>query len=474
MTVRAKLFIVCVIALPGAALLLVLMRPVHPAFQLSPLPAATNAEVPVKVGGTEVGTGTGLDDDPQEATREAVATALRGATRKTPDFAVVYVSSGSGMRRVLHAAKSALGPRTKIFGGSSDSRGVMTDKGYVAVSPQSYEAVPGPTGVGVMTVSSADIAFGVGAASLTAFGTPQEMARTTVCNAIRSAGRNPGEDLPRVILLCSTLGIEEEVLEGIEQAVGRNVPVVGGTVGGPVLGVFGEHEVYERGICLAVLYTDLPLGWTFEAGFDVTGKHAGIATKVEGQAIVEIDGKPALDVYRGWIDEQIGRLREQGAKPGAIRDLLALHPLYRRYKSPTGQDYLLFSHPWPKDDRMQDKSIMTSTQIKAGEEVCLSSGTWETLLNRIGNLPTNAKANGRIPVGTRPVLALGSICGGVLGVIPETERDKMSFLLNATNGNGPFITNFTWGEQGHFPGLGNKHGNLLTSLLVIAPGGADQ
>ena len=49
----------------------------------------------------------------------------------------------------------------------------------------------------------------------------------------------------------------------------------------------------------------------------------------------------------------------------------------------------------------------------------------------------------------------------------------MSFLINSANGNGPFITSFTWGEQGHFPGIGNKHGNLLTSLLVIAPGGTD-
>jgi hypothetical protein len=471
---RSKILIVCVITIPAAAaLFLVLMRPARREFQLSPLPAAAKAELLPKVAGTEVGTGSGLSDDPQEAVQEALATALRDATQKNPDFAVLYVTSGSDAKRVLGSARLALGPNAKIFGGTSDSRGVMTDKGYVAVSKKGYEATHGPTGVALMTVSSNAITFGVSSANLTAFRSPQEMAKAKVLEAIKSAGRNP-DDLPRVILLCSTLGIEEEVLEGIEQAVGKNVPVLGGTVGGPVMGVLGENEVYERGICLAVLYTDLPLGWTFEAGFDVTEKHAGIATRVEGQAIVEIDNKPALDVYNGWVDGEIDRLHEQGAKPGVIRDLLTLHPLYRRYKSPTGQDYLLFSHPWPRDDRMQDKSIMTSTQIKAGEEVCLSSGTWETLLNRVGRLPTNAKGNGRIRVGTRPVLAIGFICGGVLGVIPETERDKMSFLINYANGNGPFITSFTWGEQGHFPGIGNKHGNLLTSLLVIGPGGADQ
>jgi len=469
---RSRRLIVCVIVIPAAALFLILTRPAHRELQLSPLPVAAQAELPVQVAGTEVGTGSGLHDDPQEAAQEALAMALRDATQKTPDFAVLYVTSGSDLQCVLRVVRSALGPNTKIFGGTSDSRGIMTDRGYVAVSRRGYEAAQGPTGVALMTVSSNAITFGVGAANLTAFRTPQDMAKATVLDVIKNAGRNP-EDLPRVILLNSTIGIEEEVLEGIEQAVGKNIPVLGGTVGGPVMGVLGGNDIYERGICLAVLYTDLPLGWTFEGGFDVTGKHTGRATKVEGQAIVEIDGKPALEVYNGWVDDEIGRLREQGAPPGVIRDLLTLHPLYRRYKSPTGQDYLLFSHPWPKDDRMQDKSVMTSTRIKAGEEVCLSSGTWETLLNRIGNLPTSAKVNGRIRVGTRPVLALGFICGGVLGVIPDGERDKMSFLINSANGNGPFITSFTWGEQGHFPGIGNKHGNLLTSFLVVAPGGTN-
>jgi hypothetical protein len=463
-----------IIAIPIAAVLFSLLaRPSGPEFQVTPLPASAAPELPARSAGTEVGTGSGLANDPQEAVREALAAALRDLARKTPDFAILYVTSGSDTKRVLHAARLALGPNTKIFGGNSDSRGVMTDRGYVAVSRRGYEAAEEATGVALMTVSSQDITWGVSSAQLSDFSSPQQMAQAVVLDAVKSAGKAP-EDLPRVILLSSTIGIEEEVLEGIEQAVGKTVPVLGGTVGGPVMGVLGTDDVYDRGICLAVLYTDLPFGWTFEAGFDVAGQHAGIATKVEGQAIVEIDHKPALDVYNQWVDGEIDHLREQGAKPGAIRDLLTLHPLYRRYKAPTGRDYLLFSHPWPKDDRMQDKSVMTSTKIQPGEEICLSSGTWETLLNRVGNLPSNAKANGRIRVGTRPILAIGFICGGILGVIPETERDKMSFLINYANGNGPFIATFTWGEQGHFPGIGNKHGNLLTSFLVIAPGGADQ
>jgi hypothetical protein len=58
-----------------------------------------------------------------------------------------------------------------------------------------------------------------------------------------------------------------------------------------------------------------------------------------------------------------------------------------------------------------------------------------------------------------------------VSVIPETARPKMPFLMNHTKGQGPFLTNFTWGEQGYFPGIGHQHDNLLTSFLVIGPGG---
>jgi hypothetical protein len=218
---------------------------------------------------------------------------------------------------------------------------------------------------------------------------------------------------------------------------------------------------------LAVIYTKLPIGWTFEGGFDTKDPHSGIVTKVDGQSIVEIDKRPALDVYNDWLDGKIDRLHKEIKDPSAIRDLLTLNPLYRKYTSITGQDYYLFSHPWPKDDNLVEKSISTSTKIKVGERIYLSYGTWETLVNRIGNLPKNAKMKGGIPLNARPLFGIGIVCGGVLGTIPEAEREKLPLLINYANSNAPFIATFTWGEQGHFPGVGNKHGNLLTSFLVI-------
>ncbi len=439
-------------------------------FQLVPRKVSASVIEETATAGTEVGTGWSTNENPIEAMKEAVNMALRGKSQKNPDFAVIYASSGSDVDSILSIAKQLLGEDTKIFGGTSDSRAVMTEKGFVKVAERGYKfaEMQGRRGLAIMTVTSKDIIFGVSSANLSDFSSTQEMSKSAVVSAIESAGKTDDES-PTVVLLSTTISIEEEVLEGIEEVLGKDAIVLGGTVGGPAIAVFGENEVYSEGVSLAVIYTDLPVGWTFEGGFDVTDKHTGIVTKTEGQAIVEIDNMPALDVYNEWLGGEIETLYKQVGKPDVIRDLLTLHPLYRKYTSRDGEDYFLFSHPWPRSDQMKDKAVRTSTKIKVGERVHLSHGTWETLINRIGNLPRNAKIQGDIRVDMRPILGIGFICGGVMGAIPETERGKLPYLINYTNNSAPFITNFTWGEQGYFPGVGCKHGNLLTSFLVIGP-----
>ena len=416
-----------------------------------------------------VGTGWSTDENPAEAVIEAVNMALEGKTSKSPDFAIVFASSGSDMKAILSKLRESLGIKTKIYGGTSDSRAVSTNKGFVKVTERGYEQalMEGKRGLAIMTVSSKDIIFGVGVANFSAFPSIQEASKSALIKAIQSAGKSH-EELPKVVLITPTIGVEEEVIEGIEEAIGKNIPILGGTTGGPTFAVFGENEIYEKGLSLAVIYTDLPIGWTFEGGFDVKDEHSGIATKVEGQDLLEIDNKPALDIYNQWLGGEIERLFKEVKKPDLIRDLLTLHPIYRKYTSLNGQDYFLFSHPWPKDDTLKDKTVMTSTKIKTGERIHLSHGSWETFVNRIGNLPKNAMIQGNIDIKTKPLLGLGYLCAGILGTIPETEREKLPLLINYANNNAPFIADFTWGEQGYFPGVGNKHGNLLTSFLIIA------
>jgi hypothetical protein len=432
------------------------------------IPKETVAKKHPEVQDSQVSTGWSSKEDPGEAIEEALNMALQGKTDKSPDLVIIFASSGSDMRAILSGARRLLGMKTKIYGGTSDSRAVMTDKGYVRAAKEGYDysSLKPKTAVAVMTVASHDIVFGVGSARCSDHPSVPEASKAAILSAIRNAGKSPSQ-LPRLVLVTAPRSLEEETISGIEEIIGKGTPLIGGTAGGPSFAVFGESEVYDVGISLLVLYTDLPVGWIYEGGFDVTDKNSGIVTEVEGPAIAKINNRPALDVYDEWLEGHIERLFQQVGDIASVRTLLTLHPLYRRYTSRDGQEYFLFSHPWPKDATLKDRSIMTSTKIKVGERIYLSHGTWETFLNRIGNLPRNARVRGGIPLDSKPLLGVGYICAGVLGVIPQSERDKMSVLMNYTNDNAPFVAAFTWGEQGHFPGMGNQHGNLLTSFVVI-------
>ena len=423
----------------------------------------------VGVKGTEVGTGWSTKENPEEAVKEAIQMALDRKKNNIPDFAIIFATSGSDMKAILLQAKKMFKNKTKIYGGTSDSRAVMTNRGYAKATERAYEyaKMEGKRSLAVMTVTSKEITFGVGSASFSGNSIAREAVKLAVLKAIKNAGKSIKE-LPKAILITPTRAVEEDVIEGIESIVGKKIPIIGGTAGMPTWAVFGENDVYEKGVSLVVIYTKLKVGYTSEFGFDVREPTSGIVTKAEGQAIVEIDNRPALDVYDGWLGGEIGRLRREETREDVIKGLLVLHPLYRRYTAPDGNIYLLFSHPWPKDKEPQDRALMTSSKFKAGERIYLSRGTWEVLINRVGNLPINAKINGKISPDVKPILGIGYICAGVVGVIPETERAKIPLLINYTNYDAPFIATLTAAEQVHFPGIGSKLGNLATSFLVIS------
>jgi hypothetical protein len=421
------------------------------------------------VAGTKVGTGWSTKENPEEAVKEVVEMALEGKQDEIPHFAILFATSGSDMETILATANKLFKNKTKIYGGTSDSRAVMTNKGFARATERAYEyaRMEGKRSLAIMTVTSKDITFGVGSADFIAYPSVQEASKAALLNAIKNAGKSPNQ-LPQAILVTPGRGLEEEAIEGIEKVVGKNTPILGGTPGGPTFAVFGKNnKAYSKGVSLAVIYTKFPVGYTFEGGFDVKDPNTGIVTKVDGQAIVEIDNRPALDVYDEWLGGEITRLCKEMPRFDLVRALLTLHPLYRKFTAPDGTVYSLFSHPWPKDKTLVERAVSTSTKIKLGERIYLSHGTWETLMNRVGNLPNKAKIQGKIDMNTKPIFGVGYICAGVMGTIPETERDKMPLMINYANNYAPFIAPFTWGEQGHFPGVGNKHGNLLTGFLVI-------
>jgi hypothetical protein len=404
---------------------------------------------------TEVGVGSGQNADGAAAAQSALAAALAGKRRK-PESVMVFSTGPAALAAAVSEIRREM-PTTRIYGATSDPKGVLTSSGLVVQS-----AAGGPV-VGLMSLASDDMTLGVGAASFRGR-TPQEAARVAAAQAVASAGR--GTARPRALFLASSAenARQEDVLAGISSVVGPTVPVLGARVGAVVL----DDAPAGDGVAVAALYTDLPVGWTFEGGYDVSSSQSGVITRMDGeQSILEIDGRPALDVYDGWLGGGLRKLfRENSAD--LANDSLALNPLYVQARAQGGEVYSLFSHVWPTDSRLENKALRVGTRMREGERLHLANGTWETLLNRIANLPRVARGRAELESVT-PVFAFGYVCSGVMAVIPPAERLKAPLLMSQGLGGTPFLAAVSWGEHGFLPGVGNRFGNLLSSFLVVGP-----
>jgi hypothetical protein len=401
-------------------------------------------------------TGWSTNPDPAQGVKEAVEMAKNGLIGQ-PKYAIFYTTNYNPAA-ALSEIKTML-PGVKLHGATS-KLGIFSEKGY------HYN----PNGtIGIMLVSSDDVAFGVGSANYEGFASVQEAAISAMREAMSSAGKT---GKPDIVLISSSLPYEEEALAAIETVIGKDVPVIGGSAARaetpivPDWALYAEKATFKNGIMLTAVYTNLSVGWVFKGGFDRTEK-SGAITKADGRTIFEIDNRPAVDVLDEWLGGEI----RKGMREGLNMNLFTgLHPLYKILAAPDGSVYQLYIHEWPASNDETTTKLSTAARVEAGQRVYLSYGAWQTLLNRIGKLPHDAKVQGNM-LDKNPSFGFSVICGSVGSNIPLNERGKMSILANEELGaNVPYIGTFTSGEDGQFPGIGNRHGNVLTSFVLIGGG----
>ncbi|MDD5408965.1 MAG: hypothetical protein PHC71_02610 [Candidatus Omnitrophica bacterium] len=223
-----------------------------------------------KICGTEVGLGWSTKSDSKEATYEALNMALAGKKCKTPHFAIIFSSLENDSQTVLKEARRFLGNKTKIYGGVADPVKPVTckttgkpinnkgnfKKGYLS----NEKTVRGVAkGVVAMTVTSANIFFGVGSADLSVFHSSCEAVKAAILKAMQNAGKKHMGP-PKVILFTSSIEDEEQFMDCIKKVAGKSVVICGNSPLTEKFSVFAETETYKKGVSIAIIYTNLPIG----------------------------------------------------------------------------------------------------------------------------------------------------------------------------------------------------------------------
>jgi hypothetical protein len=154
--------------------------------------------------------------------------------------------------------------------------------------------------------------------------TPFKLAATDIVSMDDSAGAGArlaqqlqAPDLKAVILLSQGVAVNgSDLIAGVVSVIGKNIPLTGGLAGD--YGAFArtwtllDDVVSERMMLAVGLYGDaLNFAHGSFGGWQSFGP-ARRATKVAGNVLYELDGEPALEIYRRYLGEYAKDLPASG------------------------------------------------------------------------------------------------------------------------------------------------------------------
>lgn len=334
------------------------------------------------------------------------------------------------------------------FAGGTSCMGVMTEAGF-----HSRDG----TGIGLLGFFDPQGNYGIGAARIGSNGRAASAA--AIQQAVESAAR-PGEQ-PDLVWLIGTKGHEENVLQGIQDVIGKGTPIFGGSAADNTVEgrwhQFTAGEILDDGALVIALYPSTSIHYLFHNGYYAT-VHSGMATRAEGHTLYTIDGKPAAQVYNEWSKGIIsGQMTG-----GNVLALTTLHPLGRLAGQVGGAPYYRLLHP---DSVTPDGALTLFAEIEIGEELVMMSGTREGLISRPGQIAHSALEMARLT----PLQISGALvtyCGGCMLTVQDQMNQVAAEIHDALGGQ-PFLGTFTFGEQGCFLGGENHHGNLMFSVVLF-------
>ncbi|USD66542.1 FIST N-terminal domain-containing protein [Vibrio sp. SCSIO 43136] len=367
------------------------------------------------------------------------------SSRGLPTLLVCYYTEEYSAHR-LQAEFSQQFTDVPIIG-CSTFQGLLTDKGFL----------PGAA-LGVMAIyDSTDAAYGVEVSTLE-HEYIQGAATKCLQQAIQNAHRY-GEQ-PDLIILHSTSGYEEHAVKEIQQEFGTQVPLIGGTAAdNEIIGnwsLFNQTDACQSGIGIAVLYPSQNVSLDYHSGYTASAV-SGVVTKCVDREVVEIDHKPAIDVYARWVrmitDKNLST--EELFKTSNSTPFGRL----RNHTSETPQFDLI--HPVKPTSC---GGIQTFVTVQEGDRLHLMQGSRERLMHRAERVAKSARDNAT--PGHRVLGAIGSFCAGSMLNLGE-DLDGVAKRLALSLNQRPYISPFSFGEQGCFDGESNSHANLMISAAIF-------
>ena len=283
-------------------------------------------------------------------------------------------------------------------------------------------------------------------------------ARVDTPEASRTAGETiarelAADDLRGVFLLSDGLQINgSQLVRGLNAVLPRSVVVTGGLA--------GDGSRFERtwtllgdapqsGVVAAVgIYGDVRIGHGSRGGWDIFGPERTV-TRSAGNVLYELDGKPALALYKEYLGE-----RANGLPATAL-----LFPLALRDSTTTTERVVRTVLAVDEDNQ----SMTFAGDIPENALVQLMKANFDRIIQ--GAADAGAAA---APSGDHPVLAIAISCVGRRLVLGERTEEEIEAVLETLPPGSRQIGFYSYGEiSPHGVGQCDLHNQTMT-LTTIA------
>jgi hypothetical protein len=378
-----------------------------------------------------------------------ICRALRFSLGGAPDFLAIHHAVGQSAE-TLRAGLAAVFPEAQLHGGSS-CLGVMTEAGLDLTS-----------GLGLGAFAIRDPAGDYGSASADLGEDARSAAAHATATALARAGR-PGES-PDLVWMTAAPGQEEAVLDGVKSVVGARTLIVGGSAADDTLtgrwSCFGPQTNHRNGVSISVLFPSGQVLSSYLADHAPT-TNTGVVTAARGRHLLEIDHRPAAEIYSQWTGLPRPAMHEA---PQRILVPSLLHPLGRVAGHLDGTPLHVLAHP---SELHPDGTMMVFADLAPGDRLWHMTPGTPTGLPQPQRVIRQARAACEsAPLGALVILCAGAVLGN------RSAMPGLQASVSLALGPVPFLGLFTYGEQGALPGGVSQHGNLMMSCtLFTAPGG---
>src|SRR5215207_8905845 len=400
----------------------------------------------------KTGVGMSRHHNPSIAGREAAQQALQKAGVAKPDFVFMFASIGYDQHSLVRAVREITGgaPLTGCSAEGTIDGDDADESGFSVI---------------VTAISSDDLQWHNGlAAGLEA----------DPC----TLGKRVAQDLlPRLSaetiglfvfpdglkdFVVPTQNLVDNVIAGLEGNLPseRFLPMRGGGANvnfnnwAPPTYQYCDEEVITDGVSYALLSGNARAGWAVShACIPIGGER--IVTRSKGNIIYEIDGKPAMEVFKEYLPE--GSLTHDR---DWFRYVISLSLCFRAPSYMKDEEYVVRGMPAVS---MADGSITVQTEVPEGTSVWLSSRDKEKITTGFDRMAAQIKEQ---LGGEKPKLVFQFECG-TRGKLMFRDQEKLELqkrFRQSLDPDAPWVGFYTVGEIGPVEEHNLRH--LYTSVVL--------